>query len=433
MMSKHPHESGATRCARDRWARRRSRGFTLVELLIAMAAGLIVAAAAFLLSKNATQFFQHEARISSAQLSATLGMSRLAADLQRAGFMSSPNIRKDGVGRCGPTGSFPAGGLGVLAGIAIEKEGSVALNGGSGELAQSIANGFAPDSIVIGGSFSTTEQFPVQYLDPGNGSSQTVYLQKDNGAMARVRAAADAGGETIVEILKAGRILRVVDPTGKSMYGVIDDVVDGTDNVQVRLDQNVPLQQKLIDNDCGWSGLGIQMLANPVSRIRYEIRSLAGDPDFGPLVAPISAEATGDGGRTELTRTELDASGNEMSTELVAEYAVDLKFGITVATTGTTPNLTRYPIPLDDDRYLLAADLATNPAATPERIRAVQVRLSTRSRAPDRANDVDIGGDDGRRSRFNIVTDPPLPPPTFARMRTLYADVALPNLAGVTW
>src|SRR5262245_17049023 len=69
------------------------RGFTLVELLVALAIGLSVSMAAFLLAKNATRVFQNEARITSTQLAVTLGMNRIAADLQRAAFLSSPNMQ----------------------------------------------------------------------------------------------------------------------------------------------------------------------------------------------------------------------------------------------------------------------------------------------------------------------------------------------------
>src|SRR3954469_23790645 len=81
------------------------RGFTLVELMVAMSAGVLVSLAALLLAKNASRFFQHEARISAAQLAVTLGMNRLTADLQRASFLAArshqfgvdPYLCKDGV------------------------------------------------------------------------------------------------------------------------------------------------------------------------------------------------------------------------------------------------------------------------------------------------------------------------------------------------
>ena len=138
---------------------------------------------------------------------------------------------------------------------------------------------------------------------------------------------------------------------------------------------------------------------------------------------------TGDSGRTELVRTELAADGSEIvgSTELVAEYAVDMRFGITVSTkvntTNYSPTVETYPFG-DANVYTIAADIAHG--GTPELIRAVQVRLSTRSRAPDRDATLPVGPD-GRTLRFLI--DPTLQP-AYARVRTVYANVALPNQGG---
>ena len=409
-------------------ARRSARGFTLVELLVAMAAGIVVATAAFLLSKNATTFFQHEARISSAQLSATLGIARITADLQRASFMSTPNIQRD-VTRCGPVPAAPPG-IVSLAGIYIEEKGSE--NAWGGQLYQSTINNFNPDRLVIGGSFSTTEQFPTQYIDRGGGGGHSIYLQTDAGAMARIRAAQAKGGPSITEIFPIGRMVRVVDLTGRPMYGVIAGSSVVATNVIVQLEAGTPLQEKLDTNDCGVVGLGIGLTVNPISRIRYEVRSMISDAVFGGLVNPPSVTAaqktaTGDVGRTELVRSEIDAFDTVVSTEIVAEYAVDFKFGLTILD-GTPKVLSRLPIPMTAADYINAGDAAG--VGTPEKIRAVQIRLSTRTRAPDRTTPLPPGPD-GRNSRF--LVDPTLPSPAYARMRTLQADISLPNQAGIPW
>ncbi len=140
--------------------------------------------------------------------------------------------------------------------------------------------------------------------------------------------------------------------------------------------------------------------------------------------SPQQAQVSGDVARTELVRVELDANNVLIpaSTELVAEYAVDLRFGITVSSLITgdnyNPTVTSYAFN-DANVYAISA-------ATPQRIRAVQVRLATRVRAPDRDSDLPVGPD-GRRLRFLI--DPALEP-AYARVRTNYANVALPNQGG---
>lgn len=431
--------------------RARRRGFTLVELLVAMAAGLVVSMAAFLLAKNATQFFQNEARFSGAHLAATLGMSRLSADLRRASFLSSPNVQRDPK-LCGQTAGWPDG-MSRLAGIAITKQTPIP--------DQSAANRLYPDSIVIGGSFDTTELFPYTHIQQVGGGGLQVFLSVQSTAVQRTLARAGGDPNVLSGIFRAGRILRLQrSGQTKFMYGVIQ-------NIQF----NNPLTQIIVTLaatpalptgrafDCalgeGFSGDG--GYANPVSRVRYELRSLAGHPRYGPIVAPIAGSLTGDDGRTELIRVELDADDNEMANtlELIAEYAVDLQFGLTIdnAPPGDgrliNPQLQRLPIVWQQAPsavHTIAGDITTLAGARPEDIRAVQVRLSTRTRAPDRQVDLD-GRDpngDGRKFRFlipgavpGITNDTQEVPagsgPAYARMRTLYADIALPNQAEVPW
>ncbi|WP_437736217.1 PilW family protein [Sorangium sp. So ce1335] len=416
------------------------RGFTLVELLIAMAAGLVVSMAAFLLSKNATRFFQNEARASASHLAATIGLNRLATDLQRAAYLSTGNIQvPDDPQRCGAPPVAPTG-LRLLAGVAIQRQGSVFLH--PSELGQSIVNGMWPDSIVIGGSLNTTEVFESRVVNDAG----TWYVQLlDSAALRRTNERALGGGEGLGELFQPGRFLRISRPNQRHIYAVIDSMAPG--NI-VFLKSPPGVTTRAVEPDCGLPLSGAHAWVSVISRVRYDIRSLVGkSTSYRSLVEPITPALTGDNGRTELVRVELDDEDQERpgTLELIAEYAVDLKFGISAlqeekAQQRTSPQITRYPIAATDNAevYKIAApnDL---PEARPEDVRSVQIRLSTRTRAPDR----DVGfpvGPDGRRLRFlipGIVTGVNTPadivpagaPPVFARMRTLYADVSLPNLA----
>ncbi|WP_437561025.1 PilW family protein [Sorangium sp. So ce542] len=416
------------------------RGFTLVELLVAMAAGLVVSLAAFLLSKNATRFFQNEARASASHLAATVGLNRLAADLQRAAYLSTPNIRLDPEVCQVPPAPL---GLNRLAGIWIRRQGSV-FEGGS-ELSQSVANELYPDSIIIGGSLSSNELFEFRKISDATGAL-VVELNPNSAAVQRTLQRANGSGQGLSQIFAPNRILRVmVRGQTQFLYGVIQgtNVQGDPPNliaITLKPSPGLPMLSGLgrcgvtpggATGDAGW--------VNVVNRVRYNIRSLVGkETPYAPLVAPIAAAQTGDDGRTELVRVELDDENNEIpeTLELIAEYAVDLKFGISAAEesadpTVTDPFITRYPIMATDNAevYNIAASNDQSNAA-PQRVRSVQVRLSTRTRAPDR----DVGypeRSDGRRLRFLIPGI--LGDTTYARMRTLYADIALPNQAYVKW
>ena len=422
-------------------SRSRGRGFTLVELMVAMAAGLVVAAAAMLLAKNASQFFQYEARISAAQLGLTLGMNRITQDLQRAALLSSPNIQRDSTSGllCGDVTTYPVG-LQQLAGIHIIQGGS-AVN-----TPQSVANDLNPDILIVGGSLSTTEQFAVRSTSLAAGGSVVLRLEDDDAMKrVRVRARAAAGaGEDIAKLFRIGRFLRIIDQDFKHEYGVISQLSQGPSTdpyVDVTLAANpaVPTNPPGL---CGLHGHETGALVSVVYRVQYELRGMLGDQNYGVLVAPVTPSLTGDNGRTELVRTELDEqdvpllpNNTQAPPELVVEYAVDLKFGLESAVwdpVTSTFAANRYPIRIPEDAsvYSIAASVAGG--GTPETVRAVQVRFSTRARAPDRAVDLDIDqglAPDGRLSRFFL--NDVIAPPTFARTRTLYTDVSLPNQAGV--
>lgn len=418
---------------------RGSAGFTLIEIVVALSAGLLVSMAAFSMSKSATAFFQHEARISSAQLALTLGVNRLTADLQRASFLASANAKIDPM-VCRDA-SWTAG-LTSFAGLTILPQATAS--------AQSIANGLLPDQVIIGGSFNSSESFNVQCVLPGTAGAPSLQLQSavfDN-AMARVQASLGAG-ETLQAklalIFAPGRYVNLFDPsTGFHVYGVIGAapnpvVTSGVAVVQLATGVSLPKKPAStcgILDPTGGAQCGAGLMVSVASRVLYDIRSLTSvaTGNYGLLVAPIAPAVTGDGGRTELVRVELDATGAEIpgSLELVSEYAVDMRFGITVSTKITNdnynPTVITYGINDPTDVHAIAGDVSTSTSSTgptPQLIRSVQVRLATRTRAPDRNTDLPQGLD-GRRLHYAI----PNVRPGFARVRTSYAHVALPNQGG---
>ena len=406
------------------------RGFTLIELMVAITAGLFVAIAAFALARQGSRFFQQEARIANAQFSATLGFDRLRADIARAGFLSTANIQRDPF-RCGSTAGWPSPGMPSLAAVRIAATTPTAV--------QDPANGLAPEQITLTGSYTSIEQFPVRSVEIIAGGQFQVLLQQNNGAYVRANLGPDGGNG--LTLFQAGRVLRILDGTGHYEYGSIAAVgIDASGSVAITLKANPPIAFKReAGSTCGVGGFGVGMQANVINTIRYEIRDLkALDlPQFRPLYNT-SATAPGDEKRYELVRVEIDSSGAEMadSLELVAEYAVDLRFGLTVATTVMNanvfdPTVAEFPFG-DANVYNYAFDVATSPTAVgPERIRAVRARLSVRSREADRAAPVPppAGAPPGSLFRYSMGGDGG----SYARARSLTADIQLPNLAGIAW
>jgi prepilin-type N-terminal cleavage/methylation domain-containing protein len=398
------------------------RGFTLMELLVAITAGLFVSLAAVALAHQGSVFFQQEARIATAQFGATLGFDRMRADIARAGFMSSPNIAVDPL-RCGAVDATWPVGLRGLAAVWIDAA-KTSLPVILEAAAAQTKNNMHPDRITLGGSYSSFEWFPVRGIFE-NGANYDVYLQVATGAITR-----SGGTAALGNVFTAGRMLRMLDSSGHYEYGVIKSFAIAAGDPVITLEQNPNIPMMRAGQPCGVKGNGTGMLVNVVNLIRYEIRQVSTTPGFyAPLYAP-SAKAPGDESRLELVRVELDATGAEMGVEIVAEYAVDLKFGVSEVTSYgpslVDPVLVPHPIG-DATGYALTRNLVDAPSALPQRVRIVRARLAVRSREGDRKANIPgpAGGGIYRYAMPGGVS--------FARVRTMTADIALPNLAGVTW
>src|SRR5262249_25566848 len=143
---------------------------------------------------------------------------------------------------------------------------------------------------------------------------------------------------------------------------------------------------------CGVEGFGTGMQASVINWVAYEIRDMTSNPgSYAPVFA---SPAPDDAGRKELVRLELDADGNEMNgtVELVAEDAVDLRFALTVVSgfpKAGEPTLKT--LDMGDttiyDNY--AFDVSKSPGLPgPERIRSLRTKLTVRSRAGDRQENI---------------------------------------------
>ena len=163
---------------RQRPTRRCYRGFTLVELMVAVTGGLFIALAVFALASDASRFYKRESRVADATLGGLVGFERLRADIGRAGFLATPNIRRD-PRLCGnPIGdaSFPQE-LQRLASLRIDTDGSPNNNTLNN-------NGITPDSIVLSGSYTGADEYPVWNIQ-NTGAVYNVFLQARTGALGR--------------------------------------------------------------------------------------------------------------------------------------------------------------------------------------------------------------------------------------------------------
>ena len=404
-----------------------TRGFTLVELLVAIAAGSLVATAAVLLSKNAVRLFQEESRMSYAQVAVANGMNRIGIDIEHAGRNSTKNPRTDPRVCFLGLADWPTG-MRRLAPVHIEL---------LADLPQNTGNDLRNERITIAGDMDSGDNWVMNSTLPG-ATGTTIILQPQSRSVRRLSALMQNGDITprLQEIFKAGRILHIEGPTS-DYYGRIKGfaATGGAiiDSISVTLETTptVPMQpQSLLP--CAIKGFGSGYPVHVLSRVRYEIRSVVNDANYADYVQPQNV-VTGDDTRTELIRSELMPDNTVMagSEQLITEFAVGMRFGLTALTITSQPDapvLERFAIadPTPNAQIFTVAGPADDATSRPEAIRSVQVRLSTRSRAPDRPTA--LPGQAGKPYRFYVSTAKGAD--RYARVRTLEREFNLLNMKG---
>jgi len=409
--------------------RRGTRGFTLVELMVAVTGGLFISLAVFAIARESGRFYNRESRMSDATLSAVLGFERLKTDIARAGFLGTPNVKQD-PHLCGDPvgdGTWPFM-FKRLAALSIEYRGSPANN-------TLKDNDLYPDAITLMGSYSAAEEFPTWNVED-TGTSYVVYLQQNTGPLARLGYATSTNPAKLLKsVFGTGRGLRIQDQSGEIQFATIQSVAVNPPRVNLGYAPKLRFRQTS-GAVCGLKGNVTGAVVSVMNFVRYELKKAATspyDPVYDAGGHPYDLE------RTDLVRTELDTAGNPIvdvnggdnTEEIVAEYAVNLQFGITRITgfTNNSPDGFAQVSPGDPAVSTFAGDLVnevTNPSDGPNRIRTVRVRLSIRSQNPDRLTPA---GDAGV-FRVGLGTNGGAP---YSRLRTLQADVALNNQMAVTY
>jgi hypothetical protein len=454
---------------------RSDAGFTLVELTVALLAGLIVAMGIVGLSRSATATFHEEVRTAAAEASLRSAIDRLRADLQRAGYMSTPNIQADPSypmlrpvlnGPNDLSGIRNMAGLLKLSAIRLVPGGSVAQNGLALSGVQSPA--LTPDYIEISGNMTTTDQFEVALIQAPGATCQRINLVPTSPAMYRLDVVGSKASDELRNIFQpvpsnqdTQFLVRLVDDTGHAQYMATCKepnpaaIVAGQPYVDID-PFNTPLIAPASNNVSTASGYCAgRCWLNPVQTVRWEITVPPGtgvkDPEPAQYVKALDNQplspTTQDPNKYDLMRSYVDATGAlvAQTSEIVAEYAVDLDFALTVdqGLDNTQPSLLTFGFDDSANESKWAYDVSVSssfaPNVGPQRIRAVRVRLATRTAQPDRTANVAAtnNGNEEFLYRYCVVGSPagspcPATPDSvqrWARVRTITSEVRLPNLA----
>lgn len=465
----------------------RERGFTLIELIVAMVAGLIVALSVVALSREASNTFHEETRVASAEMQLRTAMDRLRADLQRAAFMSTGNIFID------PTILTTPGTATNVAGISLATYGSSTTamdlyslaglrlwqNTSPAAMTLNAVNNVSPDAIDIAGNMTGVEILSVGPTPKGLGGGPAI--QNNTGCNS-------TGQRIYLDVLSTPALWRTVgmSPTGTdATYGaqlvsafqpvqgksfIVRIVDNNTHKVQYAATcktTNPTTQWTSSNAEPGsWNPQGASVPPTPYIDLQSNAITLNGtqpDATINPVqivhwqVVPTVINAPGgtDSTKYDLTRQYVDATGALVgSPEVVAEYAVDLKFAFTVdnvaSTTGDYSTQAGTPMIVNafEDgsngtikNSVVAGDVQNSAVpyaggVEPQRIRSVRVRLVTRSPLQDRSDPLTPAGPAAENDYLyryclvaNATTCSSAGNPVFARTRTMITEVSLPNQA----
>jgi len=446
-----------------RIARAAARGFTLVELMVSLIAGLIIALACMGLAKTATATFHEQARLSVVEGTVRFAGERLRQDLLRAGFMSTGNIRlassenpavpfgqKIAVvpGTAGGTASR-YGALNDLAGIRIRVGGSrdasfVTTAGTEGPNSLATNNGLNPDALVVSGNLTSDDSYQgILRSDAPLCGGQRIEMKRDGDAAVRrlfdsANPAAALRG-VFTPIVGTNYAARVVDARGCQHYVLVCGVeVVSADRMNVHLRPGTGGDVLPPGTGACGASVGEEVTVSPVHRMLWYIgpntdAALATDPNVEP-----------NGSKFNIYRQLMDASDPPAAVagarEIVGEYAIDMKFGITVDDPSTPPPNNFRVFDLDSDTgggnidsWARAASGSATGAPGPQRIRSVRYRIAARAALPDRAANLVVPPGAPYLSRYCIDTTPVATCKRFARVRTLTSEVTLMNQRGMQY
>lgn len=388
-------------------AHRHRRGFTLLELMVALVITGLVIAALFTLGGASARHFHEQQRIGVTQRSVRMAMDRLRRDFARAGYLGVPDTSSNRVRMC-PTPAVPR----RVQAIWFAND-DMAGNGALDSVNRA-ANLTSADRVRLTGNYETGESYLVRSFD---GAGNTVFLQTDWIAFRR-SFVNQTGAMPVVDTVRfasvfaPGRMLHIESPNGfHFMVHITAAVLDATGaTASISISPGVGT-----DNPC-LRGLGRGAIVTPISEVEYFI----GTPGAGSLLAPRNSAVTGN--NTILFRRELHMStGAEIAgtRRAILPWAIDFNIDFIL---DTNPNPALPPVIVMRTGALAQADVQNTPIVVRGAI------VSVAARTPEQ--DVRFGWPSAGRAAGSPLNRYKVFParPGAARVRQLTTEILMPNL-----
>jgi len=334
------------------------RGFTLIEMMIAVVLVSILMAAAFMLSRVISQVFSVQDQTVDAQGNLKFALDFVSRDVERVGYLATPSAARDPLICPRPTVGF---GLENLVGIRVVDGGSTSavFNGGSANNAN-----LAPDVLFLMGSFDAATTFPVVNVQPGQpiafNPTRLAQGLGDTNLEARFNA-----------LFSPGRLIKISDPTGVAQLAPITARTWNGGNATIDV---AGLVQRVDGRGCGIEGIaGEGYEVSVINVVRYAVEPDPNDSTKMDLV------------RTEInprTGQPLQLDGGNIYAVPVLEYAVDFQVSLDVdSSTFGAPEMTVDTLSGDNQGNIALAGLAARQDWAKARV--ANVLLSSRTQRED--------------------------------------------------
>lgn len=419
-MKRSPTEDRSGRCGAGSRLRGRApaEGFTLLELMVALAVGTIAIATAYTLGAASSEQFRSQQRISNVQTALRNAMSQIKRDVERAGYHATANSALPGE-MCMTTNQTMVT-MGSVVPIALV---DTANNSGDLALIDRVTGDFTgvelqADRLTMIGNYASRDEYTVAGLTSGT----RLVLESGNQPFRRSftdwwLASPTLQADAVSDMFPSGRLMRLQNQQGYKFFVRISSSGESMTTPGLA-EVNFGNDTLPIGSSCV-GGMMTGAKAAPLSVIRYRL-----DADAGTDSAAGTRSEAVAGPNVRLIREEIDpiTSATVGTPSTVLDYAVsfDVDFVIDDRADGSTD--TTSLTPLDDGA---AGPNGHSVATHPERVRAVVVTLAARTPEMDPRYEwfpITENGDI-RSYRFNNTQQ------GWARVRTLHAEIPVSSVA----